>query len=163
VRSRIGRGSMFSLIVPLVRTVTEPLRSEPEYLEDMAGTLIVVIDDDAPIRVGMGEVLRSWGCRTILADSADNALTQIADEGRVPDLIIADYRLREGRTGVQGIERISTRVGRRIPAIIVTGDIAPERVAEAKLGGYRLLHKPVSAANLRSLASYLVRKPQLAH
>jgi CheY-like chemotaxis protein len=60
---------------------------------------------------------------------------------------------------VQGVERISTRVGRRIPAIIVTGDIAPERVAEAKLAGHRLLHKPVSAASLRSLASYLVRKP----
>jgi two-component system, sensor histidine kinase len=161
VRSRIGRGSVFSVTIARVRTVAQPLSSAPEYHEDMAGALIVVIDDDAPIRTGMDEVLRSWGCRTILADCADSALAQIADEARIPDLIIADYRLREGRTGVQGIERIATRVGRRIPAIIVTGDIAPERVAEAKLGGYRLLHKPVSAANLRSLASYLMRKPAL--
>jgi signal transduction histidine kinase/CheY-like chemotaxis protein len=161
VRSRIGRGSVFSVTIARARTVAQPLSSAPEYHEDMAGTLIVVIDDDAPIRTGMDEVLRSWGCKTILADSADSALQQIADEPRMPDLIIADYRLREGKTGVQGIERISTRVGRRIPAIIVTGDIAPERVAEAKLAGYRLLHKPVSAASLRSLASYLVRKPGL--
>lgn len=160
VRSRVGKGSVFAITVPTARAAAQPVTQTPDYYDDMAGALVVVVDDDEAIRIGMGEILQSWGCSTVLADSADNALQRLADSDRVPDLIVADYRLREGRTGVQGIERINAQVGRDIPAIIVTGDIAPERLREAKASGYRLLHKPVSAANLRSLASYLIQKAQ---
>ena len=160
VQSRVGRGSVFAIAVPSARAAVQPSTATPEYQADMAGALVLVIDDDAPIRVGMEEILHSWGCRTILADSAESALQQLGHNERTPDLIVADYRLREGKTGVQGIERINAHVGRDIPAIIVTGDIAPERVREAKRSGYHLLHKPVSAANLRSLASYLLQKAQ---
>ena len=129
----------------------------------MAGALVLVIDDDAPIRVGMEEILHSWGCRTILADSAESALQQLGHNERTPDLIVADYRLREGKTGVQGIERINAHVGRRH-----TRDHRDRRhraderdvVRRNEKSGYHLLHKPVSAANLRSLASYLLQKAQ---
>ena len=158
VRSHPGKGSTFSITVPVARAAPHRETQTPAYRDDLAGALVVVIDDEAPVRNGMGEVLQGWGCRTVLADSAESALQQLKTANFVPDLIVADYRLREGKTGVEGIKRISTNVGREIPAIIVTGDIAPERMREAKESGYRLLHKPVSAASLRSLAGYLIEK-----
>lgn len=158
VHSRSGKGSVFAITVPAARAAPQPDAQTQAYRADLADALIVVIDDETPIREGMGEILQAWGCRTILADSAHSALQQLASEHLVPDLIVADYRLREGKTGVQAIERINAHVGQDVPAIVVTGDIAPERLREAKESGYRLLHKPVSAASLRSLASYLIEK-----
>jgi signal transduction histidine kinase/CheY-like chemotaxis protein len=161
VRSCAGKGSVFAITVPTVRAISRPAVPAPAYQDDMADAFVVVIDDDESIRVAMGEILRSWGCRALLADSADSALRQLTADDGTPDLIVADYRLREGKTGVEGIELINAHVGKLVPGIIVTGDIAPERVREAKASGYRLLHKPVSAASLRSLASYVIQKAQL--
>jgi len=158
VRSRSGKGSMFAITVPAAQAAPQSSAEAPAYRADLAGALVVVIDDEGAIREGMGEVLQTWGCRTVLAESADSAIQQLADHHLVPDLIVADYRLREGMTGVQAIQRVHDHAGRDIPAIVVTGDIAPERLREAQQSGYRLLHKPVSAASLRSLAGYLIEK-----
>jgi signal transduction histidine kinase/CheY-like chemotaxis protein len=158
VTSRPGHGSMFSITVPTATPVPTQQIAPTIYRDDLAEAIIVVIDDEAPIREGMGEVLQDWGCRAVLAESADEAMQQLANINAIPDIVIADYQLREGRTGVQAIRQICAALGRDIPAVIVTGDIASERLAEVHASGYQLLHKPVSAARLRSLTSYLLDK-----
>ncbi len=158
VRSRPGRGSVFSISVPLAPVAGSTPPEVQPYRADLAGAVIVVIDDEAPIRKAMEEILRGWGCHAILAESAESALRQLVASELVPDLIVADYRLREGKSGVDAVRSINAHAGKDIPAILVTGDIAPERLREAKESGYRLLYKPVSAASLRSLASYLIEK-----
>jgi len=62
----------------------------------------------------------------------------------MPALIIADYRLREDKTGDEAIALIRDELNRDIPALIITGDTSPERVREAAQSGTRLLHKPVT-------------------
>jgi signal transduction histidine kinase len=158
VRSRAGKGSVFAVTVPAAHAAPQRENRVRTYRDDLAGAVIVVIDDEAPIRKGMNDALQSWGCRSVLAESAEDALQQLTTAGLVPDLIVADYRLREGKTGVEAIKRIHAHAGQEIPAIVVTGDSAPERLLETKESGYRLLHKPVSAASLRSLAGYLIEK-----
>ena len=75
-----------------------------------------------------------------------------------PALILCDYRLREGENGLVVIKRIRAEYNESIPAILITGDTAPDRIKEAQASGYLLLHKPVSNSELRAgIAELLVR------
>ncbi|MEX0871313.1 MAG: ATP-binding protein, partial [Aquisalimonadaceae bacterium] len=128
--SRLGHGSRFSVSVSLVaqpqRDVEIP--ASPVVADPARGKLVVVIDDDALVREGMGGILRSWGCHLLTADSAATALSSVAAEQRRPDLIIADYRLADGMTGIQAIGRLRSELGAAIPAFLISGDTAPERL-----------------------------------
>jgi CheY-like chemotaxis protein len=68
----------------------------------------------------------------------------------MPELIIADYRLRADCTGSQAIDRVRREFGESIPAMIVTGDTDPERLREAQESGHILMNKPVPPARLRA-------------
>ena len=87
--------------------------------------------------------------RTVLtADSANDACEQLISSEIVPDLIIADYRLRDDQTGDSAIERVREEVNEDVPAMIITGDTSPARLREATASGFRLLHKPVATEDL---------------
>jgi len=158
VRSAPGKGSVFSIEVPLSHEAdsekTEPILNN-NFTSDVAGLNVLVIDDEALVREGMATTLKSWDCTALLADSANNAIEQLQNSDFTPDIIISDYRLRENKTGAQAIQKINQFCKQDIPAIIVTGDTAADRLQEAKDSGYQLLHKPVSPAKLRSVMSYL--------
>jgi two-component system, sensor histidine kinase len=160
LRSVVGRGSVFVVTVPRSHRTPAllPMADRTNADIDLTGACIVVVDDEPAVLNGMGLILRDWGCRPILADSVEAALVQLPAAGPPPDAIIADYRLRLGRTGVEAITRIQSVWNARIPAAVVTGDIAPDRLREAQASGYRLLHKPVRSAVLRALLCDLIRK-----
>jgi CheY-like chemotaxis protein len=84
-------------------------------------------------------------------------LLQLAERKQRPDLIISDYHLANGRTGIEAIERINAACGASIPAILISGDTAPERLHDAKDKGYVLLHKPVDPMRLRTVMHQLFR------
>ena len=118
---------------------------------------VLVIDDEPAIRAATQTLLTDWGIGdVILADSADTALAALAQHGQPPQVIIADYRLRNEQTGAQAIERIQAQYGAHIPAIIITGDTAPERLREAEASGHHLLHKPLAPAQLRALLRHIL-------
>jgi len=102
-------------------------------------------------------VLKSWGCSVALAKSEGAALAMLAGHARQPDLIISDYRLGEGKTGFEVIERLRSAFGSQIPAFLISGDTAPERLRKASASGYYLLHKPVLPMTLRSVVGQLLK------
>jgi two-component system, sensor histidine kinase len=160
VRSTPDKGSVFSISVPFVANSISKPAPQLNYVEDIEGTRVLVIDDEALIRVGMCQVLEEWGCKVMQAESIEQALSllneQIQNQQCNVDMILTDYRLRKNQTGLDAIENIHAACNKKIPAIILTGDTDPERLREAKNSGYKLLHKPVSSAKLRSLMSYLL-------
>jgi two-component system, sensor histidine kinase len=96
--------------------------------------------------------VEGWGYEVVIASSEAEAMERLAERDRSPDIIIADYRLRAGRTGPEAIRHIRAHYGNRpIPSIVITGDTAPERLREAEASGYRLLHKPVSPNQLQAV------------
>ena len=103
------------------------------------------------------QLLRSWGCRVVSADSASAALEVLGHDSR-PDLIISDYRLSNGRTGIETIEELRAALRSPIPAFLISGDTDPERLRDARAGGYHLLHKPVRPMALRAMVSQLWRQ-----
>jgi signal transduction histidine kinase/ActR/RegA family two-component response regulator len=157
LRSTPGRGSCFSVTLPTASADEVP--APPAAIADGSPRgLIAVIDDEAAVLEAMDAQLAGWGHRTLLAASGEEALARLSALSARPDLIICDYRLRGGETGAAVIERLRARLGADIPAMLVTGDTAPDRIAQAQASGYPLLHKPVAKARLRAaIASQLAR------
>jgi CheY-like chemotaxis protein len=93
----------------------------------------------------------------VTGGSATVVLSKLAAEMRKPDLLISDYRLADGKTGIEAITRLRASLGSAIPAFLVSGDTAPERLRQARAEGYLLLHKPVSPMTLRTTLNRLVR------
>ena len=123
-----------------------------------AGKLVVVIEDDPLVLEATSGLLRSWGCRVVAAESCDEAMRKLSEIGQRPDLIVCDYRLPKGPTGVDAIEML--RDAFEIPALLISGDATSPR-SENGAGGYRLLHKPVNAKAFHAVlvdASVLQRK-----
>jgi two-component system, sensor histidine kinase len=120
---------------------------EQPMKEPRLSKLVVVIDDDPLVLEATRGLLRSWGCRVVAAESFGEAVTKLSEIGERPDLIVCDYRLPEGPTGVDAIEML--RDAFEIPALLISGDVnSPE--SNAQQGGYHLLHKPVNAAAFRA-------------
>jgi signal transduction histidine kinase len=160
--SREGHGTVFRIRVPRTPAPAAGPAAAATRPADLEGRRVLVIDNEAPARDAMREILHLWSCTVIAADSRESALAALEPPSEPPDLIVADYRLCDGETGAEAIDAVRARFGRPVPALIVTGDTAPQRLQEATASGYRLLHKPVSAAQLRSLASYLLRQDAAA-
>ena len=117
----------------------------------------MVIEDDALIRIGLEAMIEDWGHTVLAAASVDEAIV-MTDREPLPDAVVTDYRLQGGRTGLDAVLSLQAKLGRPIPATIVTGDTAPERLAEAKRGGFRLLHKPVGPLELKEAVTAMLRE-----
>jgi two-component system, sensor histidine kinase len=119
-----------------------------------AGQLVVVIDDDPLVLDGMRGLLRSWGYRVVAAASDSAALTELAAGDDEPDLIISDFRLADGKTGIEAIARV--RHVFPIPACLISADTTGGATREARAAGYQLLHKPVRPDMLRATICQLL-------
>ncbi|HSQ05510.1 MAG TPA: hybrid sensor histidine kinase/response regulator, partial [Burkholderiales bacterium] len=160
IKSQPGRGTAFGFDVPLGTAPAEtPSRAQTgaPAVADLAGRLIVVIDDEEAIVAGMRALLESWGADVIGSLSGDDVLTQVADHGRMPDLIIADYRLAGHVVGTEVIDQLREALDPDIPALLITASTAPGRITEADLRRYDLLLKPVQPERLRALIGAKLR------
>jgi PAS domain S-box-containing protein len=156
--SQPGRGSVFRVDVPLAQSQDYLVDTEPariRHSSSVAGRTVMVIDDD-PVQVeAVSSLLHKWGCEVIPANDVTGARQAVAD-GRVPDVVLADYRLRQGETGADAASAVRRATGTDIPGIIVTGDTEPARLLLAASSGMALLAKPVTAdALLSALADAL--------
>jgi signal transduction histidine kinase/CheY-like chemotaxis protein len=152
--SRPGRGSCFEVSAPIASSQEEEMSVEPQPLPEASQALIAVVDDEAPIRHAMSQLLQRWGYEPIAASSGDEILQKLLDK---PALIVCDYRLRGAETGIQVIERLRAHFrDPDLPAVLITGDTAPDRLAEARASRLLLLHKPVPNAILRAAIGDLV-------
>ncbi len=153
VKSTLGRGSLFRVLLPAAMPRPVPTAARPEpprAAADMSGRFVIVIDDEPEVCDGLRGLLESWGLEVATADAASTALVELSRVGRTPDAIVADYRLRNRRTGAGAIARIRAQLEWGIPGILITGDTAPERLRQAREHGFPLLHKPVRPDRLRA-------------
>jgi CheY-like chemotaxis protein len=104
----------------------------------------------------MGGLLRSWGCDVMTAESGEAALLALAGGKRLPDLLISDYRLTKG-TGIDAIDFLRRELDVNVPAFLISGDTAPERLRDASEKGFPLLHKPVAPMRLRTMLGQMLK------
>ncbi len=161
MRSVPGHGSVFSLTLPPGKTprVREPsdVRSKLPIGLTLDRRFIVVVEDEPAVRGGLEVLLRGWGARVASFETAgaSRAWAQSADpQAERPDLLIVDYRLERGHTGVEVILAMRERFGAGVPAIMVTGSTMSEHDAEAAEHGFHLLIKPVVPNKLRAMIGF---------
>ena len=145
------RGSIFRLSLPMAEKILSPEQASaannkallPRIVtRKLLGVRVLIIDDDEAVQTAMAQVLRHWGCDVDAASTEDEACTLVQRHN--PALVISDYRLRSHRTGAQAIAQVRSLLGVQVPALLITGDTAPERLREAMSSGVPLLHKPLA-------------------
>jgi two-component system, sensor histidine kinase len=163
LQSRPGKGSRFSIEAPLAdpsRIPTASATVEHKIPNLLGGKFIVVIDDEASVRLGMQSLLESWGCKCLTATNAEEALAGM--DGRMPNFLIADLRLRGEDTGIDAIRTLRAALGENIPAVLVSGDTATEQLRKVSAAGLTLMHKPLKAVRLRALLNHEFAKEHAA-
>lgn len=155
VRSVDGRGTAMCFSIQRGSGVA-PLTLRERTPRPHAGAVILIIEDDEEVARSMRAFLEGLGYGVLGADSEDEALRLLVRGAAQPDMIISDYRLREGQDGIAAAEAVLAFLGTRLPVMIITGDTAPERIREATSQGYQLLHKPMIPAEFkRAIAQML--------
>jgi CheY-like chemotaxis protein len=109
----------------------------------LAGTLIVVVDDEELILDAAQSLLEHWGCSVITAASCSAAMLRLAGSPRPPDVVICDYRLRDQETGLVVVEAIRNEFNKDIPALLLTGETDPAQIRKIGASGIAVLHKPL--------------------
>ena len=154
VASKLGRGSRFSLYLPLDASARPGPVVRPAH--DDAGGRVLIIEDNPLMRMSLEAMLTDWGYETLAAETGEDALALGAREGWRLDLVLADHRLGAGLTGVATAREIAGRAGHAFPTLMLTGDTAKERIAEIAASGFEMLHKPVGSDDLRRKLAQLL-------
>ncbi len=157
VASVPGRGSVFRVTLPLGTAPddAQPVApARPAPARQLAGRRVLLVDDDQAVRLAMMELLDGWGCHCLTMESMEEAVDALSVF--TPELVITDYRLRGHRTGQEVLAAIGAHLRHPVPAIVVTGDTAPQRLRDAQASGAVLLHKPVAPAALLAAMTMLL-------
>ena len=164
VSSTLDKGSCFSVTVPMVGASAPLVASQSTAPRTRFGAsngkLVVVIDDDPLVLESMCGLIRTWGCSVVTGSGHGAALAALAAYDHPPDVIISDYHLRDGTTGIEAIRQLRRALAAPIPAFLMSGDTNPEPLREARSNGYPLLHKPVEPAALRTTLDQVLKKRQ---
>jgi CheY-like chemotaxis protein/anti-sigma regulatory factor (Ser/Thr protein kinase) len=164
--SREGTGSRFRVLLPRVAP-RESRAHRPRLpvatnasldLRAFAGRLVAVIDDDSATVDAMRTLFETWGADVVGGATPDALLACAGEIERYPDLIVADLRLAEGRSGIEAVRRLRDEMGFAIPAIIVSGDTGTHADREARAANLTLLPKPVVGATLCAVAIAAMRR-----
>jgi CheY-like chemotaxis protein len=161
LRSTPDRGSMFAVAVPRARRedyVPTDVGGQIGVDRDVAHALILVVDDEADVRESMTALLEKWHCEVIAAQSCAAMLEKIVSIRRPPDLIVADFRLRDAESGIEVVARLRDEFNAQVPALLLSGDTGPEQLREIEESGLPLLHKPLNPSRLRVLIAALLRE-----
>jgi len=153
VASAVGRGSQFSVEVPLSAAI--PVSQHQRVAREidrvqLSGITVLCIDNELAILDGMESLLGGWGCRVLKAPDLETAIAVVAESKLSPDGLLVDYHLDEGN-GIEAIAELRRRFGADLTAILITADRSPRVRADAREHGIQILNKPIKPAALRAL------------
>ena len=146
LRSQPGKGSLFAFDVECAEEVAAPrvhLAPRSSDSRNLAGALVVVVDDEELILDAARSLLEQWGCAVVTAVSGAAVLQKLVGSSRAPDVVICDYRLRDHETGVSVVDAIRNEFNGDIPALLLTGETDPAQLRKIAASGIAVLHKPL--------------------
>lgn len=158
VRSRPGRGSVFSIEVPLAEHLMqrplEQIMAASVLGDPLPGRRLLVLDNEISILHSMAALLGQWGCKVLTAKDQDEAMKVL--EGVPPEVILADYHLDQGVTGWDVVTALRSHYGQSIPVVMVTADRSDQCRQQLQGLGVPVLNKPVKAGKMRSVLTHLL-------
>ena len=166
VRSRSGRGSVFAVTVDRLEgeEALADTRSATASADHAAaavpldGMRILVVDDDSMVLSGLLLTLESWGCAFVSASNMREVFAAVDGLEGPPDAILTDLRLPGKVSGFDVIDRVRKLFKADIPAVVLTGETAPESLLEGQRRGCAFLHKPLHPGDLRRVLEEVRRE-----
>lgn len=155
VRSRYGHGSVFSVEVPLAPASDARRGVRRSGAPAMCAGAILLCEDDPSVRALLAMALREDGYDVRAAANAAEALELVA-HGFCPALILADFNLPGGMSGLKLVARLRERMGVSVPAIVLTGDISAATLRSVGDGGCEHLSKPIRLGDLAAAITRLL-------
>ncbi len=159
VSSHPGRGSCFAIDVPLAKRAPKA-RPEPSttelVLQRLQGARVWVLDNDTAICAGMRTLLEGWGCKVITALSEEDLARQVDNFHAEADLMIADYHLDNGHTGIDVVATVNARRASPLPALMITANYSNELKQQVRELGHMLMHKPVRPMKLKTAMCHML-------
>ena len=165
VQSEPGRGSCFSVAIPIARERVAPAtpRRERVAIRQPAALAVLVVDNEASVQDGMRTLLQGWGCRVVCAASLSEALSALSAQKLAPDVALVDLQLDDGLDGFAVVAALRAAFGADLPAALISADRSDGVRATAREQGIVPMPKPVRIAALRALlAQCRPRTPALA-
>ena len=171
LRSWTGRGSVFSVEVPVVAAARVPApralqapqatRGEPARTHDpgspLSGCRVWSVEDDPRVRLSLQTLLAGWGCEVVLAATAEEALRAAEQSCGAPDLLLLDHRLPDG-SGPEVVPELFRRWGAEAPVIMISAERDAALREKAQANGWGFLAKPVNPAKLRAAVTHMLMK-----
>ncbi|MDN5370288.1 MAG: hypothetical protein PWP74_1596, partial [Shewanella sp.] len=159
VSSIQGKGSVFSIIVPLgnSRAVPKP-RSISSTFRTLTGVKVLCIDNEESILAGLESLLTRWQCEVVCASDINDARIKLGLKGVAPDIVLADYHLDNDRNGVDAMDEIRALYGDKLPGILITANTNKALIEDVERRGYHYMSKMIKPAALRALISGLVKR-----
>ena len=159
VISEVGKGSVFTLLLPPAQATVSGLQSteaRPWQAERPAagGAQVLLVEDDASVRDATGMLLRVEGYRVTAVASLSEAVRAAAE--RPPELLVTDYHLGNRELGTEVIAALRDRVSPDLKAILLTGDTSAAIKEMRSDPNLRILSKPVNAEELLRLLRALL-------
>ena len=156
VRSEVGKGSVFSLTLPAGHAVKQQRKTSDRETTHGHKTAahILLVEDDAAVRTATRLLLKSEGYVVSVAESLTDALERVREMGQL-DLILTDYHLPDGESGLDVIAAIRSKLAKPLKAVLITGDTS-SAVAEIRCDPLlRVASKPIRAEDLLQILTEL--------
>ncbi len=152
VSSEVGKGSMFSVELPLGRASRAEGRQEsrPRPLR------IALVDDNVAVLTAMSCALEALGHEVVAAETGKDLLDRLGSEP--PDVVISDYRLADGKTGFDVIAATREVFGEKLPALLITGDTDPKLMRSMADRGVIVQHKPLEIEALQECITEITNR-----
>ncbi len=158
VDSAPGKGTVFHVTVPAA-DMPAALRESAETREVATSGLVLVIDDEQAVAEATGMLLEVEGFTVSIASCESEALEHASRAA--PDVIVSDYHLRGGETGIGVVRAVRNRLGEAIPVVFVTGDTARSALDKVQIENARVLSKPMRADELVAIVQEQVAARRL--
>ncbi|MFM4974843.1 MULTISPECIES: hybrid sensor histidine kinase/response regulator [Aeromonas] len=157
LRSWPGAGSVFAITLNLATRPVMPSPVAAPAVRDsqLEGIRILCIDNEEEILIAMASLLGRWGCEVRCAQSLEQA-EEIIGAGFLPRLVLSDYHLDDGKTGLQALHMIRLAHGNGIGGIIISADRKSELQTQIREHGFGYVSKPVKPLKLRALMNSLL-------
>jgi CheY-like chemotaxis protein len=150
---------MVEIRVPLIESTLRFARHDSNlHVAEPASmrSTVLVVDDDAAVRESLSMAMVASGYRVLTAASGAEALNRAIEAMPGLDAVIADLGLGRGPDGIQVVRALRERLGRPVPALLLTGDTTPERLRDIAESGLEVIHKPVLPDVLGAMVGRLV-------
>ncbi|ANW24130.1 hybrid sensor histidine kinase/response regulator [Vibrio coralliilyticus] len=151
MRSWPGKGSVFSITLNRsAEALVQPQATPSAAVSDLSHLNVLCVDNEPEILVGMENLLARWGCNVRTATDIVTSL-KCLDEEWLPDVVLSDYRLDNGRTGLEVLQQCRLRLGDSFEGVIISADRTNDMMDGIKSNGFSFIPKPVKPLKLRAI------------